>query len=142
MRRMTTAFWPSALGGVARLGWQPGWRATILRWYTEKAVTEIQVKIFTSVLDSIVSFVATSASLAESLIPAAVFLTGVRTNGDIWDHWEDIKNKGAEILRRKGHMPSFKAGRGLGKRKTTATFLSHRVFLCLLRSTGALAIVE
>ena len=126
------------------MGWQLGWRATILRWYTEKAVTEIQVKIFTSVLDSIVSFDATSASLAESLIPAAVYLTGVRTNGGIWDYWEDTKNKGAEILRRKGHMPSFKAGRGLGKRKTldNGYILEPPSFPLPVEITGALAIVE
>ena len=44
----------------------------------EKAFKEIQEQIFTSVLDNIVNFVATAASLAGSLIPAAVLLTGVR----------------------------------------------------------------
>ena len=46
----------------------------------EKAFKEIQEQIFTSVLDNIVNFVATAASLPKSVIPAAVFLTGVRTN--------------------------------------------------------------
>ena len=39
----------------------------------------------------------------------------------IWDYWEDTENKGAQILRKKGHLKSFKAGRGLGKRNTLAT---------------------
>ena len=45
----------------------------------EQAVKEVKEEIFTSVLDSTVNFVATAPSLSSSLIPAAVFLTGVRT---------------------------------------------------------------
>lgn len=45
----------------------------------ERAVKGIEEEIFTSVFDSIVNFVATSGSLHGTHVPAAVFLTGVRT---------------------------------------------------------------
>ena len=37
---------------------------------------------------------------------------------DVWDYWEDTRNGGVKILHKKGHLAKFKAGGGIGKRKT------------------------